>query len=80
LKLCRGQGKAVMHKLAQDTLYACDCHWRNQGQGPWVAKSELEAVNCKLDNLAGLVASLVKGMSQPGDFGPPLAVVPGGAS
>ena len=58
LKLCEGQAKVEVRSLAQDTLYDCDQFWRNQGQGPWVAKSELEAVNAKLDNLAGLVASL----------------------
>jgi hypothetical protein len=58
LKLLGGKVKGAVQKLASDTLFDCECHWRNQGQGPWVAKSELEAVNAKLDNLAGLVASL----------------------
>lgn len=58
MNLLGGKGRAAVQKLANDTLHDCDCFWRNQGQGPWVAKSELEAVNSKLDNLAGLVARL----------------------
>jgi hypothetical protein len=42
-------------------LWDCDQHWRNQGEGPWVAQSELEAVNAKLDNLAQLVSVLAQG-------------------
>ena|ERR1039458_3165953 len=58
LRLFPAQALRDAQKLAQDTLHDCDQHWRNQGQGPWVAKSELEAVNAKLDNLASLLASL----------------------
>src|ERR1017187_3108228 len=57
LKLFPAQASRDGQKLANDVIFDADCHWRHQGQGPWVAKSELEAVNAKLDNLAGLVAS-----------------------
>jgi hypothetical protein len=76
VKLCAGQDKGEVHRLAQDTLFDCDSYWRNQGQGPWIAKSELEAVNAKLDNLMALVASRA-----PGDLAQPaLAVMEGGAA
>jgi hypothetical protein len=75
LKLCQGQDKVEVRKLVQDTLWDCECHWRNQGQGPWIAKSELEAVNAKLDNLVALVAS-VAGPSRSAE--PALAVLEGG--
>jgi hypothetical protein len=76
VKLFGGEAKADVRELATATLFDCESYWRNQGQGPWVAKSELEAVNAKLDNLAGLVASLApSGWSRPA-----LAVVEGGAA
>jgi hypothetical protein len=58
LRVCEGQDKGEVRELAQDTLYDCECHWRNEGRGPWIAQSELEAVNGKLDCLAAMVLSL----------------------
>jgi hypothetical protein len=75
LKLCEGPGARELPKLVRDVQWDCDQHWRNQGQGPWVAKSELEAVNAKLDNLMALMAS-----REPRDLAHPvLAVMEDGA-
>jgi hypothetical protein len=83
MKLLEGKGRAAVQKLANDTLYDCDCFWRNQGQGPWVAKSELETVNAKLDNLAGLVARLSPPVTETATADqvlPALHVIQGGVS
>lgn len=66
LKLCHStSARGELEKLVGDTLWDCELFWRNQGQGPWVAKSELEAVNAKLDNLASLVSNLVQRGNSP---------------
>jgi len=61
LRLFEGEAKGRLHRLAQDTLYDCQCHWRNEGRGPWIAQSELEGLNAKVDCLAALVWQAVKG-------------------
>jgi hypothetical protein len=48
-KLFEGTGKRAISTLIADTLYDCECHWKNEPRGPWVAQSELEALNAKLD-------------------------------
>jgi hypothetical protein len=58
-KVFQGKDASELERLRQDVLQDCADAWNNRGQGPWVAKSELEAVNSKLDNLANLVSALV---------------------
>jgi hypothetical protein len=56
-KLAGASSEGELQELVQGTLHDCACHWNNQGQGPWVAKSELEALNAKVDNLCGMIAA-----------------------
>jgi hypothetical protein len=79
LKLFGDEARMEVQDLVRDTVHDCECHWRNQGQGPWVAKSELEAVNAKLDNLASMMAFFAQGKG-PEDQAPALAVVECGAA
>jgi hypothetical protein len=62
-KLFEGEDALALEKLRKDVLWTCSDTWSNTGQGPWVAQSELEAANRKLDNLANLVQA-------PGSPGP----------
>jgi hypothetical protein len=62
-KLIGGKRAAELEKLAKDTLWDCECYYRNDCRGPWVAKSELEALNAKMDNLCGVVAGLAQGLA-----------------
>jgi len=43
----------TLDKLVVQTLDDCAAYWKREPQGPWVSLSELEAVNQKLDRIAG---------------------------
>jgi len=47
-----------IEKLITDTLFECEQFWKRNPRGPYVALSELEAINHKLDLLAGRIAQL----------------------
>jgi len=46
--------------LMRDTVWDCEEQWRGKGGKPWVAKSEVEAINAKLDALFSLAARKTK--------------------
>jgi len=48
----------TVEKLIVDILWDCEAYYKNAPQGPWVQKSELEAINHKLDLIAGRIARL----------------------
>lgn len=77
VKLCEGEDKADLLRLVSDTLADCGDTWRTEGRNPWVAKSELEALNAKVDNLATLLAA---SLARNDSAEPGLAVMEGGAS
>jgi len=56
-KLFDATAKACVKKLVDDTSRDCEAHWKNDGRGPWVAKSELEALNEKMDALMERIGS-----------------------
>jgi hypothetical protein len=47
---------AEILRLVGEVLFDCEMWWKKNPRGPWVAKSELEAVNHKLDLIAGQLA------------------------
>jgi len=47
---------AEIRRLAGEVLFDCELWWKKNPRGPWVAKSELEAVNHKLDLIAARLA------------------------
>lgn len=50
--------RAKVEKLIVDTLFECEQFWKRNPRGPYVAMSELEAVNHKLDVLAARIAQI----------------------
>jgi hypothetical protein len=49
---------ATIEKLIVDVLWDCESFYKKHPQGPWVKLSELEAVNQKLDRIAGRLAQI----------------------
>lgn len=47
-----------VEKLITDTLFECEQFWKRNPRGPYVALSELESINHKLDLLAGRIAQM----------------------
>lgn len=47
---------SAIRRLAREVLFDCELWWKKNPRGPWVAKSELEAVNQKLDLIAARLA------------------------
>ena len=70
-KLFTGDSARDLEKLRKDVLWECECAWKHSGRGPWVAKSELEAVNERLENLAGMLTRALAGQGQ-------FTTIPGG--
>lgn len=64
-RVLAGPDAHPMERLRQGVLYDCAEAWNNRGQGPWVAKSELEALNAKVDNLAQMLTQTLVGAHQP---------------
>lgn len=64
----KGRGAAALEKLRLDVLWECESAWKGREAKPWVAGSEIEALNAKLDGLAATVAALV---SSVGGMRPP---------
>lgn len=55
----------------------CEAFWKNEGRGPWIAKSELEDLHGKIDKLEGLMARHFGTPAMDGT-GPELVVLPPG--
>jgi len=70
--------------LISDTLWDCQCHWKNQGREPWVARSELEALNAKLDLLMQQISPRINETASAGRHAvvtePAMQVITGGLS
>jgi len=50
--------RAKVEKLIGDVLWECEQFWKKNPRGPWVSLSELEAINQKLDTIAGQLSRL----------------------
>jgi len=83
----------VLRTLVTDVLFECDCFWKKEGGGPWVARSEVEKLNHKLDvvmaQLGRVLASPETSVTRDeaaaasevaGSLPPALRVIAGGAS